>query len=65
MDGVIGWVVIVGIFALFPIIRIFKRAGLNPALGLIALIPFIGLIATGIVLSLSEWKIKNTEENLR
>lgn len=64
MHYTIGWVIAVGLFALFPIIRIYKRAGLNPALGLIVLIPFIGLIATGIVLSVSEWKPKRHEEAL-
>ena len=47
--------IIVTILTTIPLVNIFRRAGLNPALGFIGLLPFLGtLIAIGI-LAFKEW----------
>jgi len=46
------------ILILFPVWRIFKRAGLNPLFSLSMFIPFAGILAIGLILSLSKWGIE-------
>ena len=40
-----------------PLWRICERAGLRGAISLIALFPFVGLLAVGAILSFSQWRI--------
>jgi uncharacterized membrane protein YhaH (DUF805 family) len=40
-----------------PLWRICERAGLSGAISLIALFPFVGLLAVGAILSFSQWRI--------
>jgi hypothetical protein len=57
MEEVIIQVIVMAILLLFPVWRIFKRAGLNPALSLTVLIPYVGLLLSGIILAASTWKL--------
>jgi len=57
MEGFIIQVLVVAILFLLPVWKIFKRAGLNPALSLTVLIPFLGLLLSGIILAASSWKL--------
>ena len=45
------------VFFLFPAWRIFKRAGLHPALSLMVIIPYLGFLAIGIILGASKWNL--------
>ena len=47
----------IAILILFPVWRIFKRAGLNPLFSLSMFIPFVGILASGLILSFSKWNI--------
>lgn len=56
-EYIIDQVIFIAIVALYPVWRIFKRAGLHPALSLTVLIPVVGLLVSGLVLALSTWKL--------
>ena len=48
--GFLGWVVVTGILFVLPLWRIADRAGLDPKIGLFALIPFAGVpLAMGFI----------------
>jgi hypothetical protein len=47
--------VLVGLAALYPLFRIFRRAGLPPWPALLVLIPVVGLPAVGSVLAFQRW----------
>jgi hypothetical protein len=49
--------VVMAVLYLFPVWRIFKRAGLNPALSLTVVIPYVGYLLSGAILIASEWKL--------
>ena len=58
MEDVIIEVVATAILLLYPMWRIFGRAGLNPALSLVVLIPFLlGFFLCGLILAASQWKL--------
>ncbi len=38
-----------------PLWRIFQRAGMQPALALLALVPWIGLILVALILAIGRW----------
>jgi hypothetical protein len=46
------------IFFLFPMWRIYTKAGLNPTISLTVLIPFFGLIISALILSLLQWNVR-------
>lgn len=62
MEYIVIEIIAVAILLLYPVWRIFKRAGFNPALSLTILIPFIGFIVSGLILALSSWKLKPAQE---
>ena len=43
------------ILLIIPLWRICARAGYHPALSLICLIPFVGLLIVAVVLAFTEW----------
>lgn len=48
--------VLIGVLLLImPLWKICGRAGFNPALSLIAIIPFLGLLIVAGILAFSEW----------
>jgi len=55
-------VIVSAILLLYPVWRIFKRAGLNPALSLTVLIPVVGMLVSGLILALSTWKLSTRPE---
>ena len=58
MEDYIYEMVGIAILILFPVWRIFKRAGLNPLLSLSMFIPFVGILASGLILSFSRWSVE-------
>ena len=54
-EGLIGWVVGVCVLLLLPLWRIHKRAGLPPALSLLVLIPYAGVLIASLVLAIARW----------
>lgn len=58
MDAFIPQILAVAILLLFPVWRIFKRAGLRPALSLTVLIPYVGLLVSGVILAISRWSLR-------
>ena len=54
-EGFIGWIVVAGILLLLPLWRIHKRAGLHPALSLLVLVPYAGVLICSLVLAISRW----------
>ncbi len=61
MDGIVGNVIGAAVLLLYPTWRIFSRAGLNSALSLTVLIPYVGILVSGIILAASEWKIRGEQ----
>ena len=57
MEELIIQAIAMAILFLFPIWRIFKRAGLNPALSLTVLIPYVGFPLSGIILAVLKWQL--------
>jgi hypothetical protein len=55
-------VIVSAILLLYPVWRIFKRAGLNPALSFTVLIPVVGMLVSGLILALSTWKLSTRPE---
>lgn len=53
---------IYSVLVIYPLWKICERAGFNGAIALIALVPYVGLIVVGAILSFSEWKITNKGE---
>ena len=49
------WAIMSAILFLFPAWRIFKRAGLHPAMSLLVLIPYLGLLIASLVLAILSW----------
>lgn len=58
MDGI--WALIGIILVIVPLWRICSRAGFNPALSLLAIIPFVGFVIVAAVLGFADWpSLKN------
>jgi hypothetical protein len=57
MEALIFQAIFMGLLFLIPVWRVFKRAGLNPALSLTVLIPYIGFLLSGIILAASKWNL--------
>ena len=59
LSGVIALVLVI-----VPLWRICRRAGFNPALSLLAIIPVFGFLALAAVLGFAEWpSLKNRQPN--
>ena len=54
--------IVYAILLLYPVWRIFERAGLNPMLSLTILIPAVGMLVSGLILALSTWKLNARPE---
>ena len=48
---------VVSVVYLLPLIRIHRRAGVDARLALLVLVPFFGLVISGLVLSFSKWHV--------
>ena len=46
---------LLSVACLYPLVRIFARAGLKRWLASLVLVPFFGLVLVGFILSLSDW----------
>jgi hypothetical protein len=46
---------IVALIVMFPLWRIFKRAGFNPALSLLVFVPWVGFLIVSAILAFGEW----------
>lgn len=57
---IIGWVVVVTALLLVPVWRIHRRAGLMPALSLLIIVPFAGVIVSSLILAFSRWRRSET-----
>lgn len=56
--------IIVAIIIVVPLWKIFRKAGFNPALSLLVLIPFFGMLITTVILAFVTWPvIKSSEKN--
>ncbi|WP_255448608.1 hypothetical protein [Telmatospirillum sp. J64-1] len=55
MVEVFGSALVTGLLLVFPLWRIFRRAGLQPIFSLLVFIPGIGFIAVLLMLALSRW----------
>jgi O-antigen ligase len=52
---IVGCLVVAAAFFLVPVWRIHKRAGLLPALSLLILVPFAGVVVSSLILAFSRW----------
>jgi uncharacterized membrane protein YhaH (DUF805 family) len=50
--------IIVAALVIVPLWRICSRAGFNGALSLLAIIPWLGIVIIGAILSFSNWPVK-------
>lgn len=57
--GIIGYLVLTALL-IVPLWRICMRAGFSGALSLLALIPWLGLLIVGTILSFAAWPQKKT-----
>ncbi len=64
MEPLIISVLFLAAFLLLPFWKIFTRAGLNPYLSLIVLIPFFGFLIGCLILAVSDWNIKPQTKRL-
>jgi uncharacterized membrane protein YhaH (DUF805 family) len=51
--------VIFAVLVIVPLWRICSRAGFNGALSLLAIVPWLGIVIIGAVLSFSTWPVKS------
>lgn len=65
LEEYFGQAVILAILFLYPVYRICQRAGVNPLFSLTIFVPFVGILATGVVLSLSKWKLGGSTDGGR
>ena len=49
------WLIVVAVLLVVPLFRIMNRAGLNPILALLILIPGLGYLAVIGILAFAEW----------
>lgn len=59
----VPWV-IVGAIMIVPIWRIFKRAGLNPALSLFIFVPLIGWVVVYCLLAFMRWPATDQDQGI-
>ena len=53
--------IFLAVFILFPVWKIYKRAGLNPYLSLTLLIPAFGFLIATVILAVSKWDIRSND----
>lgn len=58
MEDIIIAIIIQAIVFLYPVWRIYQRAGINPGLSLTVIIPKLGLIVCALILVFSKWHVK-------
>lgn len=46
---------ILAVIVMFPMWRIFRRAGFNPALSLLVLVPWVGFLIASAILAFADW----------
>ncbi len=46
---------VVGVFIIYPLWRIFRRAGLDPVLSLLIFVPFFGVLMVSGLLAFRRW----------
>lgn len=63
MEGMIGWI-IGSLLVVVPMWRICGRAGFNPALGLLSLIPWLGFVIVSGILAFSQWPASKSAKAL-
>ena len=61
MDKLVIQILLSVLFFLYPVWRVFKRAGLHPAYSFFVILPVFGLLITGIILSASTWKVSQSK----
>lgn len=61
MEGVIAYLLIVGVLFALPLWRIFARAGYSPKLSLLAFIPHIGILIVLLFLAFARWPITTSD----
>jgi hypothetical protein len=54
MEGMFGWI-IGSLLIVVPMWRICGRAGFNPALGLLSLVPWLGFLIVSAALAFLQW----------
>ena len=47
--------IVLGLLLVFPLWKIHGKAGKNPALSLLVLLPYLGLLIVSLVLAFSRW----------
>ena len=57
MESIFIDTLFVAILLLFPLWKIYTRAGLNPYLSLTLLIPGLGFVIACIILAVSKWEL--------
>lgn len=50
--------ILMSVLLLFPLWKIYQKAGLTPELSLISLVPIFGFIICLIILAFSTWKVE-------
>jgi hypothetical protein len=63
MEELMIQIIAIAIFLLFPVWRIYGKAGLNPAMSLTVLIPWIGILVCGLILVFSKWQAQAAGDN--
>jgi len=58
MENILIDTIFISVLLLFPIWKIFNRAGLNPYLSLTLLIPGFGFLIATIILAASKWDLE-------
>jgi hypothetical protein len=58
MEEIIIQIVLQAVFLLYPVWRIYGRAGLVQPLSLTVLIPWIGILVAALVLVFSKWNFQ-------
>lgn len=51
-----------GAVVIYPLWRIFKRAGLTPGFSFLVFVPFIGYLIVGLALALNRWPATEGKE---
>lgn len=63
MNDIIIQIIAQAVLLLFPAWRIYKKAGLSPAISLTVLIPGFGIFICALILVFSKWQITPARGN--
>ncbi len=55
--------ILIGMILIVPVRKIYKKAGLNPALSFILFVPLIGMFIVYVILSFSDWPEVKTKDD--